>query len=202
MVLEWIWTWNRLSTVVGNVCSKLNYWKTSSQSAGVDEAYMMVSNFWLMPWIGVLLGKIVVPKLVKKLPYLYEPPCYYHAHNGKSETNPVHTVPSCASRRTGVHRFFKRKQGATSEFWALPDKVTWMKVHTEDPQISGITVQNLVVWGTLRPGFMHLWFKFYCNNYVPSDPYFFKVLFPAEFRSKILYIFLISTMRAVCLASS
>jgi hypothetical protein len=34
--------------------------------------------------------------------------------------------------------------------------VTWSKFHTDDPQILGATVQNLVVRATWRPGFVLL----------------------------------------------
>jgi hypothetical protein len=37
--------------------------------------------------------------------------------------------------------------------------MTRMNLRTEEPQILGATIQNLVVWGTWCPGFVHSWFS-------------------------------------------
>jgi hypothetical protein len=47
-----------------------------------------------MPWITVLLEKMIVPKLVKKLLYIYETLEDYRAHNAQSETSSVQCTPS------------------------------------------------------------------------------------------------------------
>jgi hypothetical protein len=36
--------------------------------------------------------------------------------------------------------------------------VPWSKIHTEDPQILGPTVQNLLIMATWQPAYVYLWF--------------------------------------------
>jgi hypothetical protein len=40
--------------------------------------------------------------------------------------------------------------------------VTWSKIHTEDPSIFGVTVQNLDSWVTRRPGLCTPWHNCSC----------------------------------------
>jgi len=78
---------------------------------------MIMFNVRLMPWIIVLLEKVVVPKLVKKLLYICKKPEDYRAHSAQSGTSSVQYTPShpvlLDERGGGGHRFSK-KQGTTS----------------------------------------------------------------------------------------
>jgi hypothetical protein len=53
----------------------------------------------------------------------------------------------------GVHKFYKKFRSHLKFLGAR--RVRYSAFHTEDPQILGATVQNLVDWVIWRPVFMH-----------------------------------------------
>jgi hypothetical protein len=65
-------------------------------------------------------------------------------------------VPFTALALSGVHKFLKSLEKPTSAF-RVPEWLTSSKFQTEDPEISGATVQNVVARTTWRPGFVYPW---------------------------------------------
>jgi len=54
-------------------------------------------------------------------------------------------------------RTFSKYVTATSKFYAPEGWKAWSKLHIQDPQTSGVTVQNSVVRMTRHPEFVHPW---------------------------------------------
>jgi hypothetical protein len=95
----------------------------------------------------LIVGAVCAPKMFENL---YQTTWYYHSEDRQMNLRTIWKLQTLHSKSANFsHKFRSNLKILGSR------RVTWSEFHSQDPQILGATLQNIVAMAVLGPAFVH-----------------------------------------------